>query len=421
VFKREEKAMFSPRDFTRSRYAASVALSAVILTGCGGGGATGVDDEGPFFPLPAGGFPRPVRVSDTLSFGAITTSHHHSCGLQPDGRVWCWGSNEYGQLGSSAPMQRCAGNNFACSATPLPLDGDQRFARVAASIRHTCGLDLSGQAWCWGFGEGGQLGDGRRENSPAPVAVSGGLQFLTLAGSVSGNVTCALTPGGEAWCWGPDLDGVLGNGTREGSDVPVPVLTSDAFISISVGQRHACAVTTAGDAYCWGLNWFGNLGVGSAGGDGGLGRSNVPLPVTGGVKFTRIAAGGEHTCALAEDGRAWCWGLGHLTGTTGAVSYVSSPVSVAGNRAYIAISAGFAHSCALTAGGQIDCWGENFDGKLGNGAFGDSETPVRVDSAETFVAVAAGGAHTCAVSAAQAGWCWGGNAWGGVGRPPSDP
>ncbi len=402
----------------------AAALSALLLTfaGCSGGGEGSADEgDDPFFPIPEEGFPRPVRVSEELSFTAVTTSHHHSCGLQPDGRVWCWGSNEYGQLGSGAPVQRCAGGNFPCSGTPVPLDGGQTLAHLAASIRHTCAIDMNGQTWCWGFGEGGQLGDGRRENSPVPVAVAGGLHFSAMAGSVSGSVNCALTSAGEAWCWGPDVDGALGNGTRDGSDIPVPVLTSDTFISISVGQSHACAVTTAGDAYCWGLNWFGNLGVGSSGGEGGISRSTVPVPVIGALKFTRIAAGGEHTCALDEAGRAYCWGLGHLTGTVGAASYVSSPVPVAGDRTYVDISAGFAHTCALTVAGQIDCWGENFDGKLGNGTFADSETPVRVDSRETFTGLAAGGAHTCAVSAAQAAWCWGGNPWGGVGRPPSDP
>jgi alpha-tubulin suppressor-like RCC1 family protein len=394
----------------------------LLLGGCGGAGdgdAGEADD--PFLPLPEERFPRPVPVSADLTFAAVTTSHHHSCGLQSDGRVWCWGSNEFGQLGSSAPMQRCAGGNFPCSGTPVPLDSDQAFAQVAASIRHTCAIDLNGEAWCWGYGEGGQLGDGLRENNPVPVAVAGDLHFSTIAGSVAGNVTCALTLAGEAWCWGPDLDGVLGNGTRDGSDVPVPVLTSDAFISISVGQQHACGVTTTNDAYCWGLNWYGNLGVGSAGGDGGFSRSTVPLLVIGGLKFSRIAAGGEHTCALAENGKAYCWGLGHLTGTTGAASYVSSPVPVEGNRTYVAISAGFAHTCALTAGGEVDCWGENFDGKLGHGAFADSETPVRVDSAEAFVDVAAGGTQTCAVSTLHIAWCWGGNPWGAVGQPPSDP
>jgi alpha-tubulin suppressor-like RCC1 family protein len=396
-----------------------------LLAGCGGGegGEEGGGDQGdnPFFPLPEEGFTRPVSVSTTLSFTAIATSHHHSCGLQPDGKAWCWGSNEHGQLGSSAPMQRCAGGNFPCSGTPMAVDGDHRFLRIAASIRHTCALDLNGQAWCWGFGLGGQLGDGRRENGALPVAVAGGLHFSAIAGSVSGFVTCALTMAGEALCWGPDTDGVLGNGTRNGSDVPVPVLTSDSYISISVGQQHACGVTNAGRAYCWGVNWFGALGVGSAGGDGGLGRSTVPLPVIGVLKFSRIAAGGEHTCALDENGKAYCWGLGHLTGTVGAASYVSSPVAVTGGRSYVDISAGFAHTCAVAAGGEIYCWGEGFDGKLGNGLSADSETPVRVDSAETFVDVAAGGTQTCAVSGARVAWCWGGNPWGAVGRPPNDP
>lgn len=396
----------------------------LALPGCGGGSSDDdviVVDDDVFRPLPTEGFPNPTLVSDSLEFTGVTTSHHHSCALQADGRAWCWGSNEWGQLGSSAPMQRCAGDNFPCSGTPLAVDGGKAFIHLAASIRHTCGLDAAGQAWCWGFGIGGQLGDGLRENSSVPVAVTGGHRFVALTASVAGSVTCGLTAAGKPWCWGPDVDGVLGNGTRDGSTVPVPVLTDQAFISIGVGQQHACGVTTSGDAYCWGINWYGNLGVGSAGGDGGFSRSTTPLLVSGGLKFTQISAGGSHTCALAEGGKAYCWGLGYLTGTVDAASYVSMPVAVDGGTTYQALITGFSHTCALRASGQIDCWGENYAGALGNGTFVASETPVRVHSPEIFTAFAAGGGFTCAVTNNRAAWCWGGSPWGGVGQPPDDP
>lgn len=408
------------REFGKQSLAALTCFALVLaLVGCDGD-LVGDEDE-VFRRIPPQGYPNPTQVSDTLAFKGVTTSHHHSCALQVDGRAWCWGSNEYGQLGSTEPMQRCAGDLFPCSGTPLAVDGGKSFVRLAASIRHTCGIDAAGQAWCWGFGIGGQLGDGRRENSTVPVAITGGHQFVAITASVAGSVTCALTDQGEAWCWGPDVDGVLGNGTREGSAVPVPVLTDHAFVSIGVGQQHACGVTTTGDAYCWGINWYGNLGVGSAGGDGGFSRSTTPVLVSGGLKFVQISAGGSHTCALADGGKAYCWGVGHLTGTIDAAPYVSLPVAVEGGTTYQVLITGFSHTCALRAGGQIDCWGENFGGALGNGTFVASETPVRVNSPETFTDLAAGGGFTCAVSSERAAWCWGGNPWGGVGQPPDDP
>lgn len=399
-----------------------VFILAMGLAGCSGGPLSEAagGDSVRLQPIPPDGIPKPARVSDTLKFTAVATGYHHSCALQADGSAWCWGSNEHGQLGSSAPMERCAGGQFPCSGTPLQVESSVRFTQLAASIRHTCGLDAAGQASCWGFGQGGQLGDGQRTDSSVPVAVAGGHEFSAIATSVGGSVTCALTKTGTAWCWGPDFDGVLGNGTRDGSAVPAHVATSMAFISISVGQQHACGVVSTGDAYCWGVNWFGQLGVGSAGGDGGLFRSTTPVPVSGGLIFSQIAAGGEQTCALTTTGKAYCWGLDHLTGMKGARGYLSAPVAVDGDTTYSAISAGFTHTCALGASGTVDCWGENFGGELGNGTFTASETPVRVASSEVFADISAHG-PTCAVTTARAAWCWGANPWGGVGQPPSDP
>lgn len=397
--------------------AAAVALSCIVLGACREDEGDAPSERGASAPY---SIPTPTRVSDTLVFVAIAAGYHHSCALQAGGGTWCWGSNEYGQLGSDASMQRCAGGNFACSPTPLEVGAGSSFVRLSGSIRHTCALDANDEAWCWGFGLGGQLGDGRREDSAAPVRVAGGHRFVTLSGSLGSHSTCGLTTSGEAWCWGINSDGQLGNGTRDVAAEPAKVSATFPFVSISAGDRHACGVSTAGAAYCWGLNWFGNLGVGSAGGSGGFSGSIVPVAVQGGHVFAQIVAGGEHSCALTQNGEAWCWGAGHLTGTD-AAGYVDLPVAVETSRRYRTISTGYVHTCALTAAGEIDCWGENLLGQLGNGALVDSRRPVPVSSQLRFESVSTGGAHTCAVAQGGSAWCWGGNPWGGVGQPVGDP
>lgn len=400
---------------SESRHIVAIAMVlSCFLSGCGGEGsaADGSDDAG----STTGDFPRPTKVSETLSFVAVAAGFHHTCALESDGDAWCWGSNQFGQLGSSAPMQMCSGGNLPCTATPLKVDGALSFMHVSGSIRHTCGIDSNQQVWCWGLGLGGELGDGRRADSAVPIPVAGGHAFVALSGSLGGHATCALTSAGEAWCWGPNSRGEVGNGTREVAAEPQLVATTVAFKAISIGDLHACGVTTTGVAYCWGSNAFGILGVGDNGS-----ASDLPVLVEGGHVFASVAAGGEHTCALTAEGQAYCWGMGHLTGTAGAPARVSLPRAVETDHRYVAIAAGFAHSCALTADGEIDCWGENLVGQLGDGTHLDRPQPVRVDSQETFESIVTGGAHTCAVVRGGSVWCWGNNAWGGVGQPPSDP
>jgi len=392
------------------------------LAGCGGGGGGGGGGTGGGSGDPPAGqefYDSPVSVSETLQFTTIDAGYNHTCAIATSGDTYCWGFNGQRQLGSSAPMGSCADGNYDCSETPVLVDGGHSFTQIAAAKFHTCALDTSGDAYCWGSGLGGQLGDGLRASSREPVAVAGGLKFTTIAASAQSGAVCGLTSVGDAWCWGVNTSGSLGNGTEyEGGSVPGPVATSLKFVSLSINHNNACAVSTARDALCWGDNWFGQLGVGSRSSEGGMAESFVPVAVLGGIKFDQISASATHSCALQSGGDVYCWGAEDRLGIEGAINE-SLPTLVVnpGSSPWVALDIGFGQTCVMTADGKLDCWGQltsRFPPE-------EAETPFRIEGSRAYVEISTGGTHQCAIGTDALAYCWGMNNWAQVGQPPSDP
>ena len=171
---------------------------------------------------------------------AIAAGSAHTCRLATSGLVSCWGVNYRGQLGD--------GLIDAGSTTPVSVIGGLRFNTLAAGGAETCGIVESGDAYCWGMNSSGQIGNGSTTDSPAPATVSGGLHFITL--SVSGTHVCGLTSAWVAYCWGENEGGRLGTGDTTDSATPIPVAGGLRFRVIAAGGGHTCAITTAGLAYC---------------------------------------------------------------------------------------------------------------------------------------------------------------------------
>jgi len=155
------------------------------------------------------------------------------------------------------------------------VDGGIEFSSVVSGDIVTCGLTADGTAYCWGYNNDGQLGNGQTEilTNPTPTLVSGGLSFASI--HPARWHTCGLTTEGEAFCWG--ANGMLGNGSWDNTAVPVPTLVSGGhkWQALSVNQQHSCGITTDQYVYCWGANEEGQLGNGS------LEGSAVPTPVSG--------------------------------------------------------------------------------------------------------------------------------------------
>jgi alpha-tubulin suppressor-like RCC1 family protein len=189
--------------------------------------------------------------------------------------------------------------------------GGLAFRRVSASGRfHSCGVTTDDVAYCWGTNAFGQLGDGTQVDSPAPVAVGGGLEFRDVIAGILHS--CGVTTQNTAYCWGHNQAGELGHGDVGGASQPVRVARGLSFAQVDGGTTHTCGLTTTGEAYCWGTNLLGELGTGSP---LELERCPLarscsirPLAVLGGFTYRSLQAGGGHSCAATERGVAYCWG-----------------------------------------------------------------------------------------------------------------
>jgi alpha-tubulin suppressor-like RCC1 family protein len=399
-------------ELTRIGSAVVVTAQSLALAACGGSGSGGRPDPATR---------QPVLVSASLRFSSIEGSQAHTCGSDLEGRSWCWGKDAYGELGTSEPLGLCDIPGIelvACTATPRLVAGAPVFADYAMAVGagRSCGLTPDGAAWCWGFGLGGQLGDGSASNSVAPREVAGGHRFAQLKSATSGLAACGLTPAGAGWCWGPNGQwSTFGNGGTDGAATPVAVDWGRPFVAFDLGELHGCGLDASGHAWCWGSNWYGQLGVGSAGGSGGTASSPTPVAVTGDGVFRQIAAGADHTCALDDAGAAWCWGAAYAVGSATTVrDYVGTPGRVDGGHVYSALASGAQHTCGLTGDGEIWCWGQNYLGELGDGTQAAAQVPVRVRSDVRFARLAQ--RATCALDTDGRAWCWGDNSDGQVGR-----
>jgi alpha-tubulin suppressor-like RCC1 family protein len=267
-----------------------------------------------------------------------------------------------GSIGVSAAVGDLAPVAFSIAAlNPVA------FTSVSAGYDHTCGVTAAGDAYCWGTNEHGQLGDGSTTNQLSPVLVSGGLSFIQVSAGL--HYTCGLTAEGAAYCWGRNGIGQLGDGTTSERTAPVPLSGGLSFTTIVAGTVHTCGVTTAGAAYCWGSNGFGEVG------DGSTTHRLAPVAVAGGLSFVGVGVGNIHSCALTVGGAAYCWGLNE-TGQLGDGTNRQglTPTPVAGAVSFATVQVSFSHTCGITAEGQAYCWGWNREGELGVGTATGPET-----------------------------------------------
>jgi alpha-tubulin suppressor-like RCC1 family protein len=344
--------------------------------------------------------PQAAIVSDR--FASLTGDEQHdsrsghTCGVSSSGKAYCWGSGAWGMLGDGQHGEGSIAPYF--NAFPTALTDIASAKQVVAGAAHTCVLDGAGAAYCAGGDGFHQIGvdtvPDMCDQPPYPqpcsthfMLVQGGHVFASLASG--GYHTCGLTSAGQAWCWGDNGLGELGAPTTDYFSKAPVLVAGMQFTSLVGGEFHTCGLDTQGVLYCWGGDWFGQLGSGQS---GSAGNKSTPTRVTTLQHFASVYAGGMHSCALAADGVAYCWGenaagqLGFTTtemcGDPGPNTVIepcaTTPQAVNTDLRFVSLGLGSNHTCGLTSEGAVYCWGGNERGQLGDGTIASRTGLVRV-------------------------------------------
>lgn len=211
--------------------------------------------------------------SNRMSFAAIAHGRYYACGLDMQGKAYCWGNNEYGKLGDGFIAADGKSQSPVAVNTSGVLNG-KTLTKISTKAYHACTLDTDGKAYCWGRNDRGQFGNGtigENTSSNVPVAVdtSGVLSGKFLVDiNASNGITCALDVDGKAYCWGLNNKRQLGNGNNTNSNVPVAVnlggiLAGKTIKEICAFDQSTCVLDVDGQVYCWGGGANGELGHGS--------------------------------------------------------------------------------------------------------------------------------------------------------------
>lgn len=336
----------------------------------------------------------------------LTVGFDSSCLRISDGSLYCWGDNQYGQLGDGT---------FTNRAKPVRVREVEQAVAVATSGLHTCAASANGTVRCWGLGEQGQLGTGEVLFQPQaiPIAVPGIVSAIQVA--LGPNHSCAVLSDGTARCWGINPYGELGDGTNQQRLTPTSVFELRGASRLSAGDDRSCALLLDSTLRCWGYNAEGQLADGT--------RTNQlqPAPVLGLVDVVQVDVGRWDTCTVLRNASVLCWGINGLKydGGSGAVTQEPSPDADKPSDVPMfahatQISVGLAHTCARLQDGRIKCVGSNRSHQLGIEGLHSGPGGDFVPNLPAMEQVEVGLHHTCARSRHEV-WCWGQNDFGQVG------
>ena len=315
------------------------------------------------------------------------------CAINIDGQTTCRGWDSYGDLGDGGPVKYVSNDEQYAADIGKPISKktalvvqSEPYVSISASANSACAVGKSGQVYCWGLNDHGQLGDGSTRSSSIPIPIRSERRFDSVSIGVSG--ACGLTVNGEVLCWGRNDLGLIGDAKSRGlSDFrsPQKIVANASFVSLSTGMDFACAISTTGDVWCWGASW-GN-------GDPDSLSTSKPFVVRRNAGARLVAAARLGTCVLTAT-EIDCWGTeqrlisgsdfrrgilglwGDLTGKIGC-SWTATEVLCrtfwSTNRSnpprqsslyFMQAVKKVESNCALSETGVVKCWHSDKEGNL---------------------------------------------------------
>ena len=342
-----------------------------------------------------------LRICDD-PFVRVSAGQVHTCGLTQDGIILCWGSNTSGQLGAPTTTS-CGHTSAACSTKPIPVvcppGAPCRFTQVSSGMTLTAAVDVNGDVWWWGRG-------GTTHHRVDAVLAGSPVKFSLVAAGFGH--ACAISQSrSEIWCWGTNAFGEAGAplpAVEVPHTSPVRVLAPFKFKRIAAGGEHTCAVGSSGtDVVCWGRNDSNQTRGPNPFGFPQTGTPQFFFQQFGGlVTIHDVATSASSTCANVNIG-VRCWGSHSVRNP--------APFGVPDK-----LTIGEHQICATT-GQQASCMGGNAWGKLGMGSNMGQSAPVPVLAPPPLYSdLSAGDNHTCGVTPDGDAFCWGNNFSGQLGN-----
>ncbi|MDA3146326.1 InlB B-repeat-containing protein [Leucobacter sp. UCMA 4100] len=364
--------------------------------------------------------PEPPLGPDLVSIhaGSFTT-----LALGADGNVYGWGANKIGGVGNGTNKEQPAPVRTHLPAGAKVLDYE-------TGLNNSYAVLDDGSAYSWGAHDQGQLGIGPAYfplREPVPIAVPEGVTFAEiLAGK---NFAIALDTEGNAYGWGKNEQGQIGQGSANTSAVervPAAVMMPEGvtFTSVSTVGTHTLAIGSDGNTYAWGYSNQGLLGIANESPKAIKEPTRVTTPR--GVKYTKVIAGWNYSLGLGDDGKLYSWGSnahGYLGIGSKTASKTATPVALPGGTYVKDVSSGGEHALVLTEEGEIYAWGLNKNGEVGNGVVlnaqgevaegkeADVEQPVLVQSPDgvRFTTINAGDGFSFGIAEDGTSYGWGRN------------
>jgi uncharacterized repeat protein (TIGR02543 family) len=263
----------------------------------------------------------PVEITGNIGLNAgetivqISSGLWHLLALTSEGRLLTWGRNYEGQLGDGTKVDKWLPTDIT---DKIPLHDEETIIQIALGGYHSSALTSEGRLFIWGSNEYGQLGDGLTIDKTLPADITG--RFDLNAGekitqmSLGKSHSSALTSGGRLFTWGYNYNGQLGDGTTANKSLPTEItsnfdlITGDTLMEVCLSYAYSLAKTSEGRIFTWGHNLFGQLG------DGTTVSKVFPTDITGNFSLNadetiiQISLGSQHASVLSSDGHLFMWG-----------------------------------------------------------------------------------------------------------------